>query len=408
MPSRPPAVTPAAAAANQRTTLNGPTLGQHRRATSHGGGGGSPPSTPAAAAAGRAAAAPSTPTSTSTPRPPVTTLTLCILGSSVLPVPYAFSRAGLVPSLAILIAVSAANAYGCAALLRAGEATAGGGRATYESVARALGGPRLALATRCLLILLLWGTLAGDWALLAEVGPPALARLCGAAGPVVGPRTAAAGLAALTAPLCFAPRLRSLEAASTAGVGLVAALVAVVAGSATAAGWPGLRGPSPRGFPLLWPASPSALAEACAVCGFALYLAPLIFPVVAEAGTDATSSAVRTVVLAVAPIVYGGLGVAGPGRWGTATAPSLLQNEWLGGGRADGVLDAAVVLYLCLSIPPIAHALRQALEAAVVGGGEGGPPPPSRSRFVVLTCVAVFTPLAAALAAPERAEAMFA
>ena len=101
------------------------------------------------------------------------TLSICILGSSVLPVPYVFARVGAAPGLAIMAAVAAANAYGCLVLLRlAGET----GHTTYEGVAGEVGGPGLAAATRAALILLLWGTLAGDFALLAEVGPPALAR----------------------------------------------------------------------------------------------------------------------------------------------------------------------------------------------------------------------------------------
>jgi hypothetical protein len=335
------------------------------------------------------------------------TLSICILGSSVLPVPYVFARVGAAPGLAIMAAVAAANAYGCLVLLRlAGET----GHTTYEGVAGEVGGPGLAAATRAALILLLWGTLAGDFALLAEVGPPALARLLPASSSsssaLPGGRACAAVLALATAPLCFAPSLASLEAASAAGLALVGALVAVVVGSAAAAGWPGLASGA---FPLWRPLTPAALPEAASVLGFGFFLAPLMFPLVAQlppapAGPATASKAVRIVVLGIAPLVYGALGLAGPARFGTATAPSLLSNAWLGGGRADGLLDGAVVLYLCISIPPIVHALRHSLDAAVAGEGA----PPRAARRAALTAAPLATALAAALAVPEYAESMFA
>ncbi len=335
----------------------------------------------------------------------ILSLSICILGSSVLPVPYVFSRVGLVPGLLIMAGVAAANAYGCLVLLRlAGET----GHTTYEGVVGEVAGPKAAAATRAALILLLWGTLAGDFALLAEVGPPALARLVpGApAGSLPGARACAAALAAATAPLCFLPDLRSLEAASAAGVGLVGALVAVVVGSAAAAGWPGLASGA---FPLVRPLSPAAVPEAASVLGFGFFLAPLMFPLVAQlppapAGPALAGKAVKIVVLCIAPLVYGCLGLAGPARFGAATAKSLLSNAWLGGGAWDGLLDAAVALYLCVSIPPIAHALRHSLDAAAAGEGA----PPSAKRRALLTAAPLATALAAALAVPEYAESMFA
>lgn len=44
-------------------------------------------------------------------RPTLLSLTLGILGSSVLPVPWAFSRAGIVPALVVAGLVAFANAY---------------------------------------------------------------------------------------------------------------------------------------------------------------------------------------------------------------------------------------------------------------------------------------------------------
>ena len=102
------------------------------------------------------------------------TLTLAILGSSVLPVPYAWSRAGLVPGLAIMVVVAAANACACRLLMAAAEET---GHDTYDGVAGEAGGPLLKSVTQASLVLLLFGTVCGDIALLAEVAPRSLARL---------------------------------------------------------------------------------------------------------------------------------------------------------------------------------------------------------------------------------------
>ena len=54
----------------------------------------------------------------------------------------------------------------------------------------------------------------------------------------------------------------------------------------------------------------------------------------------------------VAVLVYGLVGVFGAARFGAATAGDILVNTWLG-GRAEGVMDAAVVAYLAISMPPV-------------------------------------------------------
>ena len=51
-------------------------------------------------------------------------------------------------------------------------------------------------------------------------------------------------------------------------------------------------------------------------------------------------------------VVYGLVGVFGAARYGLATQGDLLVNTWLG-GRAEGILDAVLVAYLAISIPPV-------------------------------------------------------
>lgn len=68
------------------------------------------------------------------------TLTLSILGSSVLPVPFAVSRTGVLLGLLTMLVVSYSNALTSILLLKASGHT---GHQTYEGVAEAAGGPLL-------------------------------------------------------------------------------------------------------------------------------------------------------------------------------------------------------------------------------------------------------------------------
>ena len=50
--------------------------------------------------------------------------------------------------------------------------------------------------------------------------------------------------------------------------------------------------------------------------------------------------------------MYGIIGIFGAARYGHETQGDCLVNTWLG-GKADGVLDAAMAVYLAISIPPM-------------------------------------------------------
>lgn len=334
------------------------------------------------------------------------TLSLSILGSSVLPVPFAWSRAGVVPGALVAAAVAFANAAACRWLADAAAAT---GHTAFDALARDVGGSFLAALTRACLGLLLFGTVAGDVALFADVAPAALGRLfpyADAAGRLPSGRTCAAAITlAIVTPLSFLKRIRSLEAAAAAGVGVVAALIAAVAAAAVKADFPAIRDGE---LPIWTPVSPAAIPEAAGVLGFAFYLAPVLFPLFAELppgrGPRLAGSAAIAVTLTVAPLVYSALGILGAARYGKYTQGSLLANAWLGGGRADGWLDAAGVAYLAVSVPPMALSLRHTLEAAWAGERA---PPDARRRFVA-TVGPLAAALAVALAAPHGAEKIFA
>jgi amino acid permease len=210
------------------------------------------------------------------------TLTLGILGSSVLPVPWAFSRAGVAAGLGTSLAVAAANAYTGVLLLRAAAHT---GRRTYEGVAEAAGGSRAwRLVAQAALISLLFGTLAGDAALLADTGALAAAGLSRgrapgwlAAGGGRVPMALLVGL--LVLPLSLAPKMRQLERAAAAGVALVALLVGVVVQRALAAGLPALASGE---LPAWRVARPRELPEAVSVLSFAFYTQPMLLPLLSE------------------------------------------------------------------------------------------------------------------------------
>lgn len=76
------------------------------------------------------------------------------------------------------------------------------------------------------------------------------------------------------------------------------------------------------------------LPEAMSVMGFAFYLTPMLLPLRSEiaagpAGDRLMRRATVGVVLVVAQVVYGSLGVFGAARHGLATAGNVLANTWL-------------------------------------------------------------------------------
>ncbi|KAK9866264.1 hypothetical protein WJX84_005087 [Apatococcus fuscideae] len=93
------------------------------------------------------------------------TLTLSILGSSVLPIPFAFSKMGVLVGVLTMGIVASANCLTSTLLLRAALKT---GHSSYEGIAEAAGGSTWKVITQTSLILLLVGTLIGDFCLLSD------------------------------------------------------------------------------------------------------------------------------------------------------------------------------------------------------------------------------------------------
>ncbi|KAK9809814.1 hypothetical protein WJX73_009477 [Symbiochloris irregularis] len=289
------------------------------------------------------------------------TLTLSILGSSVLPVPFAISRTGIFMGLVTMVVVAYSNALTSILLLRASGRT---GHDTYEGVAESAGGPVLKVATRVSLILLLF-----------------------------------------VLPLCCMRRMRSLELAGTAGVGVVAAIACIMVWDSWQAGFPAIASGD---LPLWAPKASSDLPEAFSVLGFAFYIQPMMMPLLHEMpsgqlGIALTERAVYIVVMGVAISVYGIMGFAAAARYGQATQGNVLVNTWLG-GPAEGLLDAVMAIYLSISIPPMQMSLRYTLDCLVAGEAA----PPSTRRQILETVLIVLGSLSVALVFPSAAEKIFA
>jgi solute carrier family 38 (sodium-coupled neutral amino acid transporter), member 11 len=172
------------------------------------------------------------------------TLTLSILGSSVLPVGYAFSRTGVLLGFLTAALVAAMNSVTGALLLNSANALSQ--RASYGALCLAVGGPTLKAVALVSNVLLLFGNLAGDFALLADAGRLSVADLF--AGEAPGWLVRSDGRVIMTIlaifvvlPLSLTRHMRQLERVATAGVVMVVVLAAVVVRSAVVAGMPAVK-----------------------------------------------------------------------------------------------------------------------------------------------------------------------
>jgi amino acid permease len=262
------------------------------------------------------------------------------------------------------------------------------------------------------LVLLLFGTLAGDAALLADTGQLTLEDLTkgnvpkwlGESGRI--PMLALVLL--LVLPLSLSRRMRSLERAAVAGIALLIILAAVIIRETVSTGFPAIQSGE---LPLLKvaPGSEAQLPEAMTVLFFAFYLQPMLLPLLSEMpegkqGQDLLCNALNLTTLAIAFAAYGIVGIFGAARWGLATQGDILVNKWLP-GRASGVLDAAMAVYLSISMAPMAITMRYLLDSGVVGKGELVSY--SRSRDTWFTIGGILSATSVAVIWAEKAEKLF-
>lgn len=336
------------------------------------------------------------------------TLTLAILGSSLLPVPYAFSKTGVLLGILVMLVVAGSNCLTSLLLLRAAGKT---GHDSYEGMALAIGGPTWKVLTQISLILLLFGTIVGDFALISDVSARAFKGL---AAPDTPPAWLVAydgrGTMCLFAvfavfPLCCLKGMRQLESAATLGVIVILTVLGIIVQTSVHASLPAIRSGE---LPLWKFESAGHLPEAFVVLGFAFYLQPMMMPLLHDmppgpTGLAITSTAVKIVIIGVACVMYGTMGIFGAARFGQATEGDCLVNTWLG-GRREGWIDLAMALYLSISIPPMQISLRYTLDSLIAGEDA----PFQLKRHMAETTGIIVSSLLVALIFPAYAEKIFA
>lgn len=301
------------------------------------------------------------------------TLALSIVGSAVLPVPYAFRCTGVVLGSALALSVALANVYTCELMLRAVAATPEAALPreglTYEALARVSIGSRGRSLARAGLVTLLAGSLSGNIIILVEV----LNRAVVLAGlGHVDPKWVILGVTPALLAASLPRRLGQLERASSAGVAILFVLATTVVVVGAVRGLPALRGGSGRAaepWVAIGPRTPSAVG----VLGYAMYLHPQLMPTLADmapgkAGiVTATSAARATVCFAV--VLYLFVGTFGFGAYGDSTERDILDNlagvdEGAGHAQKSTVvaLMMATTAYLALGFPMALLPLRESIE----------------------------------------------
>ncbi|GBF99780.1 amino acid transporter [Raphidocelis subcapitata] len=335
-------------------------------------------------------------------RSAVFTLSLGVLGSSVLPLPFAICNTGVLMGLATMAVVAWTNCATSRMLINAAGRT---GRHTYEGLAEWAGGAPWRLATQASLLLLLWGTLTSGLALISDVALVAAHHAFprGGVPPWMSGRVLMAAMAVgVLFPLCLQRHMRQLETAATAGVGLVLGLIALLAVRAAAAGFPGIRDGE---VPLWRMRLDGRLPEAFSILAYAFYMQPMMMALLPEmpagaAGLRALTAAVRTTLYGVAFSIYAAMGICGAALFGSRTQGNVMVNHIVEGRVPTLCLYGAMLLYLALGMTTTQYALRISLDTLLLGEGA----PFTRRRQVALTALGIGSALAVAAVAPGAAE----
>eukprot|EP00898_Chlorokybus_atmophyticus_P000778 jgi/Chlat1/1700/Chrsp127S01961 len=331
----------------------------------------------------------------------VATLSLFLVGCSILPLPWAFARCGLVLGALISLAVAGANYYTSRLLVRHASPDA----ASYEELSLKAGGPALRLVAQVSLVLLLFGTICGDLAVIASVSYSAASQALPSAPSrlrawVVGPpehetslRLLLFATAAILLPLSLPRRVDSLRHVGAAAMGVLFVIMGQVVVDSLRAGLPEFAWTRD----VLWRVD-ARTPQAIGVLGFAFYLQPGLPPISRELppgkqGKRVLISAL-TVTYAVGTLVYISVGAFGFLRFGQKTGGNILA---MYSGRWAVALDVASALYVSTAFPPIVHALRYTLDELIAGPN----PTFSLLRHLMTTIVPVVGGLFIAISVPN-------
>ncbi|MEW5318684.1 MAG: hypothetical protein WDW38_009886 [Sanguina aurantia] len=283
----------------------------------------------------------------------VVTLSLGVLGSTILPVPYAFSKVGVSVGCLTMAVVAAANDATCSMMIRAAAFT---GLDTYEALAEWAGGPNFKKVTQASLILLLFGTLCGGLAFLSDVGRILVQKGIPEAPELFkqdGRPLMLLVVLLVLLPLCLQRHIRQLESAATFGILVVLALCGIITAKAFRTGFPAIQNGE---LPLLSLRVDENLPEAFAVLGFAFYMQPMVMPLLKEMPGFARG------------VHHRASGADLPLRRGS-TEGNIMVNDILDDYRAVLALYFLLLLYLCCGMVTTHFALRSSIDILLFGSG---------------------------------------
>jgi amino acid permease len=290
-------------------------------------------------------------------------LLLAIAGSSLLPLPCAFGQAGFVAGTALLLLIAAVNDYTTVLMVRAAARLR---VSSYEEAVLGSTGRTGLLVARLSLVVLLFGTLCGNLAAIAETATRAL-YLAGYEWLASQQALLLTGATLLVLPLSL-NSLTDMVELSIFGVGTMLLMAGYLVYVCVCSG------AQLESFEL--DIRLEALPEAASTLGFAFYVQPCVLPMLRSLppgplGARVLERATHLTYLVIT-LVYLIVGAAGLLLFGRDTPQDVLQ----GFGGAGGALVATLVsLYLAASFAPIAVPLRESVVRLWLGVSRARGPP---------------------------------
>lgn len=333
-------------------------------------------------------------------------LTLGILGSSCLPMPFALSNLGVFYGTLATFTVALANSYTGTIVLVASYAL---NTHTYEDLCFMVSGKKriVKLISQVTMFMLLFGTQCASAALLGDCGSLFIKSVLQDRVPLPSDTVVNwLGLVLLTGavvlPLSLKKQIRSLEHAAAAGTALVIILLLIIASTCILDGFPALRSGD---FPVFTIPKEFRrdIPESISILSFAFYLQPLLLPLLSEMppgedGLKITCRALRHVTLGIAFLVYMALGLFAGMRYGHDTKGDILLNKWLP-DEYEPVLEILIAMYIAVSVCPIVIAMRYlVMDFPLVPNGMSN---------VAITSVCVFSPALVVGFFPQESQLFF-
>lgn len=333
-------------------------------------------------------------------------LTLGILGSSCLPMPFALSNLGVFYGTLATFTVALANSYTGTIVLVASYAL---NTHTYEDLCFMVSGKKriVKLISQVTMFMLLFGTQCASAALLGDCGSLFIKgvlqdRVSLPSDTVVNWLGLILLTGAVVLPLSLKKQIRSLEHAAAAGTALVVILLLIIASTCILDGFPALRSGD---FPVFTIPKEFRrdIPESISILSFAFYLQPLLLPLLSEMppgedGLKLTCRALRHVTLGIAFLVYMALGLFAGMRYGHDTKGDILLNKWLP-DEYEPILEILIAMYIAVSVCPIVIAMRYlVMDFPLV---------PSRMSNAAITSACVFSPALVVGFFPQESQLFF-